>query len=124
MNTPNKQRKKAALPKGIEADYNYLNKQNSEILQLKFSESILFQANFAYLSRWQRINDKEIKKLYALRHEIDKDFFQYTIVDATVEFIYPTEKKEGLPLFKDGKTKEDFEAACKQLGETKCIVIP
>jgi hypothetical protein len=124
MNTPSKQKNKSVKPKGYEADYNYLNRQHMEIQQLRASESIMYQANYSYYERWLRNNQKELTKMFTLRTEIDKGFFQHTEVDGKIEYAYEGEKKEGLPLFLEGKTNEDFQEACKLLGQHKCIVIP
>lgn len=124
MNTPNKQRKASVKPKGYEADYKHLNRQHMEIQQLRASESIMYQANYLYYERWLRNNKQELDKMFARRLEIDKGFFQHTEIDGKVEYIYPTDEKQGLPLFFEGKTNEDFQATCELLGQHKCIVYP
>lgn len=124
MRTPSAQKNNSKKPKGYEADYKHLNRQYMEIQQLRNSESIMYQANYTYYERWVRNNSKELDTLFAKRKEIDKGFFQHTEIDGKVEFIYADEKKEGLPLFREGKTEEDFQATCELLGQQKCIVYP
>lgn len=95
-----------------------------QILDMKRNGNILIYLLRGKINQWENDNMVRINSLLEKMKDIDMDHWQHAAIDGRVEYtMVDDENGKRVPVLKDGKTKEEFEAAYQALLQEETTMV-
>lgn len=93
----------------------FIHNHYNQIEYMKYTNSILYDANYKYFEEWNKRNNPQITQINAMLLDLDKKFYEHDEDNFSRD-------TEGKFIFKDGMTKEAYDKEFNELLDHPAVV--
>jgi hypothetical protein len=87
-----------------------------ELIEMRRNGSVIAYLLMPKIRQWEKDNMVRVNSILEKMKAIDMEYWQHTAIDGRIEYtMVDGENGKREPVLKEGKTREDFESAYKDL---------